>query len=87
MVSLGGTIPYFLFQIFYTPGFYFFKLFLLPPLLILIVLGLEVLRSRRGGRLPLPVVGIYWIWVLALWWVNVMGIREEWQNAHLIGPF
>jgi len=87
LVTLSVMLLYFLFQIWYAPWFYFFKLFIFMPLLIFMVSGLETIRETRSGKVTNFVQALYWLWVLLLIWVNMSGLKHEWEIAGIPGPF
>jgi hypothetical protein len=87
LVSFMPVAIYTIFQIFYAPWFYFFKLFIFLPFLIIMLGGLENLRQKREGRLPALLIMIFWGWAFAIFYLNALGQRNEWLGAGLTGPF
>ncbi len=87
LVVLSTAAVYTIFQTFYGPWFFFFKLFIFLPILILMVAGVETWRENHNGKTPLAALILYWIWVLVLIFVNITALQIEWINADIAGPF
>jgi hypothetical protein len=87
LIALSSILAYSIFQTFWGPWFYVFKLWILLPIIILMISGIETARENRAGSPHLGILIIYWLWVLILIAVNIFGLTIEWINADIQSPF